>query len=166
MKLLLLGPSGVGKSTIANSLGQTLGLEVLEIDDETERLNGGVWPESKEVIDRLFARLVKDFLETDADSILFVTSWLSAEEIEAFYARGFQIIELHATLSELVNRKRQRGDSLDNERIYKNYGIYKGITGAPAVLSMLRLSIDTTQRSPTEVEQLIVATLNTGEGDS
>ena len=139
---------------------------MLEIDDETERLNGGIWPESEEVIDELFARIVKNFLETEADSILFVTSYLLTEEITAFYEQGFVIIELHATLPELINRKRQRGDSLDNERIYRNYGIYKGITGAPSVQSMLRLSIDTTQRSPTEVEQLIVATMSAGKENS
>ena len=166
MKLLLLGPSGVGKSTIATSLGQTLGLEVLEIDDETERLNGGVWPESEEVIDRLFERTVKDFLKTDAESILFVTSYLSTEEIAAFYAQGFVMIELHASLPELVNRKRQRGDLLDSERSHRNYGIYKGIIADPSVQSMLRLAVDTTHRSPTEVEQLIIATLNAGQGDS
>ena len=160
MKLLLLGLSGVGKSTVAPRLGQTLGLEVLEIDDETERLNGGIWPESEEVIDNLFARIVKDFLETDTDSILFVTSYLLTEEIAAFYKRGFVIIELHAALPELVKRKRQRGDALDSERIYRNYGIYKGITDNPSVQCMLRLSIDTTQRSSVEVKQLIVTALN------
>ncbi len=166
MKLLLLGPSGVGKSTIATGLGQTLGLEVLEIDDETERLNGGVWPESEDIIDDLFARIVKDFLKTDAKSILFVTSYLSTEEIVAFYAQGFVIIELQASLPELVNRKRQRGDALDNERITRNYGIYKGIIADPSVQSRLRLAVDTTQHLPTEVEQLIVATLNAGKGNS
>ena len=163
MKLLLLGPSGVGKSTLANSLGQTLGLEVLEIDDETERLNGGIWPESEEVIDALFARIVKNFLETDADSILFVTSWLSVEEIEAFYARGFQIIELHAPLAELVKRKRQRGDSLEDGRIYKNHRAYKDIVSAAVAEGMVSLSLGTTQLLPEEVEQLIVKTLTTDE---
>ena len=159
MKLVLLGPSGVGKSTIAASLGQILGLEVLEIDDEAERLNGG-WPESEDVIDDLFERIVKDFLKTDAKFVLFVTSYLLAKEIAAFYERGFVVIELHATLPELVKRKRQRGDALDNERIYRNYGSYKSITDDPSVRSMLRVSVDTTQRSPAEVEQLIVKTLN------
>ncbi len=46
MKPLLLGLSGVGKSTVAPRSG----LEVFEIDDETQRLNGGIWPESEEVI--------------------------------------------------------------------------------------------------------------------
>lgn len=161
MKVLLLGCSGVGKSTVAPHLGQVLGLEVLEIDDETERLNGGVWPESEEVIDDLFEHIVRDFLETDANSILFVTSYLTTKEIAAFYKQGFIIIELHATLPELLERKRQRDSSLDSERIYRNYGIYKGIVDDPSVQGMLRLSVDTTQRSPTEVGQLIVATLNT-----
>ncbi len=150
----------MGKSTVAPRLGQALGLEVLELDDETQRLNGGVWPESEEVIDRLFARIVKDFLETDADSILFVTSYLTREEISAFYEQGFVIIELHTTLSELVRRKRQRDGSLDEARIRRNYGIYQGIVDDPAVQSVVRVSVDTTQRSSAEVEQLIVAALN------
>ncbi len=80
---------------------------------------------------------MKNFLETDADSILFVTSYLTREEITAFYGQGFVITELHAMLPELVKRKRRRDNSLDKERVYRNYGVYKGIIDHPSVQSKL-----------------------------
>ena len=157
MKVLLLGRSGAGKSTVAPNVGRAFGLTVLEVDDEATRLNGGVWPETEEVIDALFDRITPKVLTMDA--VLFVTSWLSVEEITAFYKRGFLIVELHATYGELVARKRQRGDSLDDGRFYKNYRTYQSITDDAARKNMFRLSLDTTELSPAEVERTILECL-------
>ncbi len=153
MKVLLLGRSGAGKSTVAPNLGRAFGLVVLEVDDEATKLNGGVWPETEAVIDALFDRITPSVLARD--HVLFVTSWLSAEEIAAFYERGFYIVELHATFGELVTRKRRRGDSLNDGRFYENYRTYRSITDDAASKNMFHLSLDTTGLSPAEVERTI-----------
>ena len=75
MKVILLGRTGSGKSTIAPSLGEALGLTVLEADDETTRLNGGQWPEDEDVIDQFFAVTNRKVLPME--SVLYITSWLS-----------------------------------------------------------------------------------------
>ena len=74
MEIVLLGRSGVGKSTVAASLGRTFGLSVLEADDEVMRLNGGVWPEEEETIDYYFELTNSRVLEMKL--VLYVTSWL------------------------------------------------------------------------------------------
>ena len=157
MKVLLLGRSGAGKSTVAPNVGRAFGLTVLEVDDEATKLNGGVWPETEEAIDALFDRITPKVLAMD--TILFVTSWLSVEEIAAFYERGFYIVELHAAFGELVARKRRRGDSLDDGRFYENYRTYQSITDDAASKNLFHLSLDTTGRSPAEVEQTIIERL-------
>ncbi len=158
MKLVLLGLSGSGKSTVAPGLGRALGLELLEIDDETTRLNGGTWPKSEALIDALFERIVPRVLQMDA--VLFVTSWLDPEEITAFYEHGFAIVELHATFEELVNRKLGRGDALEDGRMDKNYPIYQDILRDATTQGLLHLSLETTGLSPAEVEQAIIAALD------
>lgn len=158
MKVLLLGRSGAGKSTVAPGVGRAFGLTVLEVDDEATRLNGGVWPDDEEVIDALFDLITPKALAMD--SVLFVTSWLSVEEIAAFYERGFLVVELHAAYGELVTRKRRRGDSLDDGRFYENYQTYTSITDDAASKNLFHLSLDTTELSPAEVEQTIIESLS------
>lgn len=158
MNVLLLGRSGAGKSTVAPEVGKVFGLEVLEVDDDATRLNGGVWPDDEEVIDALFEGITPSVLTMD--SVLLVTSWLSVEEIAAFYRRGFHIVELHAAFGELVARKQRRGDSLDDGRFYKNYSVYTSITDEAASKNLFHLPLDTTGRSPAEVEQIVIERLS------
>ena len=159
MKLVLLGRSGAGKSTVAASLGRTFSLSVLEADDEVMRLNGGVWPEEEETIDYYFELTNGRVLEMG--SVLYVTSWLEPEEITAFHQKAFSIIELHADLPTLISRKKQRGDSIDEKRFLTNYVRYQEIIDGAEVQHMLSLRIDTSHLPPARVEQNVAIFLST-----
>lgn len=162
MKLVLLGRSGVGKSTVAVSLGQAFGLSVLEADDETTRLNGGVWPKKEETIDYYFELTNSRVLEMR--SVLYVTSWLEPEEIAAFHQKGFFIVELHADLPALISRKKQRGDSIDDKRFLTNYVRYQEIVDGAEVQRMLSLRIDTSHLPTAKVKQRVATFLGTMNG--
>ncbi len=155
--IVLLGRTGSGKSTIAPSLGEVLELSVLEVDDETTRLNGGRWPEDEDVIDHFFEITNRKVLTMK--SVLYVTSWLSRGEIKAFYQRGFKIIELRADFDELLRRKRKRGDAIDDEQFRTNYEGYLAIVNRADVQSMIALSVDTSNQSPEDTVKMIVAAL-------
>ncbi len=155
--IVLLGRTGSGKSTIAPSLGEALGLRVLEVDDEATRLSGGRWPEDEDVIDHFFEITNRKVLTMK--SVLYVTSWLSRGEIKAFYQRGFKIIELRADFDELLRRKRKRGDAIDDEQFRTNYEGYLAIVNRADVQSMIALSIDTSNQSPEDTVKMIVAAL-------
>ncbi len=155
--IVLLGRTGSGKSTIAPSLGEALGLRVLEVDDEATRLSGGRWPEDEDVIDHFFEITNRKVLTMK--SVLYVTSWLSRGEIKAFYQRGFKIIELRADFDELLRRKRKRGDAINDERFRTNYEGYLAIVNRADVQSMIALSIDTSNQSPEDTVKMIVTAL-------
>lgn len=54
MKVVLLGITGSGKSTTAQSVAGPLNLKVVEADNEVIRLNHGLWPDDEEVINKYF----------------------------------------------------------------------------------------------------------------
>ena len=157
MKVILLGRTGSGKSTIAPSLGEALGLTVLEADDETTRLNGGRWPEDENVIDHFFAVTNRKVLPME--SVLYITSWLSRDEIEAFYQRGFKIVELYADFDELLRRKRRRGDAINYEQFRTNQEGYFAIVNGTDVRGMIALAIDTSDQKPEDTVKIIVTAL-------
>lgn len=162
VKLVLFGRTGVGKSTLAASLGRALSLRVLEADDEATRLNGGVWPEEEEIIDHYFELTNQQVLEMD--SVLYVTSWLEPETIEAFHQKGFLLIELFADFATLLSRKEQRGDMIDEKQFTINYQRHLEIINHPKVQRMLSLRLDTSHLSSVRVEQVVMAFLNTTNG--
>ncbi len=157
--MVLLGRTGSGKSTIAQSLGKALGLSVLEVDDETTRLNGGRWPEDEDVIDHFFEVTNRKVLAMA--SVLYATSWLPRDEIEAFYQQGFKIVELHADFGELLRRKRRRGDAINDEQFRENYEGYFAIVNRTDVRNMIALSIDTSNQRPEDTAKIIVAAFTT-----
>jgi shikimate kinase len=159
MKVMLFGCSGVGKSTVAASLGQPLGLRVLEADDEATRLNGGVWPAQEETIDHFFE--LTNIRVLELEEVLYVTSWLEPEEIAAFHQQGFVIIELYANLAALIARKQRRGDTIDEQRFLVNYRRSQEIIDSAQVQRMLSLSIDTSHLPPAKVKQTVATFLGT-----
>ena len=158
MKVVLLGRSGVGKSTLAPALGRAFNVDVVEVDDETERLNGGVWSDDEATVDGYFALIHPQVLVMD--SVIYVTSWLEPEEISDFHQAGFLIIVLDAELLTLIERKRQRGDIVNEKRFLVNYARCKEIFGAAEAQGRVSLKLDTTRLSPSETEQTVTAFLN------
>jgi hypothetical protein len=154
VKAIILGLTNSGKSTIATIL-KDRGWPVLEVDDEAQKKNGGIWPESEAVLDILFKEINEEVLEHD--NIIFVTSFLDIGDTKKFVDAGFKIIEIHASYEELRKRKIQRdGYPTDElERFNRNYQNFQKYL--PQVSQYICLSLDTTGKESEllahEVEQ-------------
>lgn len=151
MKLLLLGTTCSGKSTIAKELADRFGLSLIEADDEVLKLNNGKWPSEEHIIDKHFETI--NIATLGKNDILFVTSWLEKEEILKFKQKGFLIVELHTTLETLLIRKQNRDklNKLNKARVEENYSSYKKITEDKTIEKALALSIDTSELNPKQI---------------
>lgn len=159
-KVLILGVTGAGKSTIAGTVARELNLRPIEVDDEVIQLNGGIWPSDEGIIDDYMHRTNAEVLTRD--NVLFATSWLSKEDIQRFHQSGFVIVELHADQNELLRRKIKR-DNPDQEhidRFHQNLPGYYEVVQDPAVQLLIGISIDTTNTDPGNVKQRVLDFLN------
>lgn len=156
MKILLLGLSGSGKTTIAKEISIRFSLNLYEADDEVKRINGGVWPESDDIITKGFE--IANAKALIQDDIVYVISWLSEEEINKFLKSNFIIFETHAEFEELVRRKIKR-DKITPKKIekfkltyieYFNTILNKDMTGK------YRMSIDTTNLTKDDLFEIVI----------
>jgi shikimate kinase len=157
MKILLLGVSCSGKSTIASDLATALKLRLLEADDEVLRLNGGVWPPDEETIDTYFGVTNKEVLKMD--NIVYVISWLEQNDIFAFYKADFILVEIHASYEVLRKRKQARDNPAKQaeKRHQKNFKLYSEIVNDPNINKLLSVSLDTSELTLDEVLQAVLA---------
>lgn len=157
MKILLLGMSCSGKSTIARDLAKALKSNLLEADDEVLRLNGGLWPDEEEIIDTYFGVVNREVIKME--DIVYVISWLERDDIFTFYSAGFTLIEIHAPYEILRKRKQARDNpSEDAEtRHQKNFKLYSEIVRDLDVNKLLSGSIDTSELTSTEVLRAVLA---------
>jgi len=152
MKILILGLSASGKTTLGKSLSKLFGVPVIEADDETRKLNNGVWPSDEKVIDRYFDVINEWVLKME--NVIYITSWLEKEAIVKFFNNGFKIIELHGKFEKLLSRRMNRDDpsKLLIKRFKKNYSKYTKIISKPEVTKTTTTSIDV---SDLTVEELL-----------
>jgi broad-specificity NMP kinase len=160
MKILLLGLSGSGKSTIAKIISQKFNLEIIEADDEVRKANNGIWPiGNDELIGKVFNSTNLKVL--NLDQILYVISWMDKEMIKKFHSKGFLVFELHAEYDELLRRKRIH-DYIDNKMKKKFQNTYVGYFQtvlSDEIKDLYDLSIDTTHLSPEEIFSKMVSVL-------
>jgi len=155
MKLLLLGLSGSGKSTVAKLVAEKLKIKLIEADDTVEKINGGIWPDNDETITKGFRIANDEALQSD--NILYVISWLTHKEIKKFIEAGFKIIEMHADFDELVKRKKER-DNISPEKIEKfklTYIEYFNTVLNENIKDLYSISIDTTNKTTADIENII-----------
>ncbi len=160
MKVLLLGLSGSGKSTIAPVLAEKYHLRLIEADDAVEVANGGVWPhENDEFIDRVFRETNQKVI--DLDNIIYVTSWLEADWLKRFSDKGFKVIEMHADFENLVQRKIKRDNMSisSQERFVKTYGEYSEKFLNDGSKKYYLLSVDSTQVTSEDLVKKIVSVI-------
>lgn len=160
MKVLLLGITGSGKSTVSIPVAKALGLEVLESDQEIIRLNDGLWPKDRELITRYMLAAHEEALKRD--NVLYVTSWLSKERIKQFHQAGFKIIELHASMEELLRRKMKRDNpDPDQIQVFKDgHDGYYEVVNDPEVQPLITLSFDSTDISSEAISESILKVLS------
>lgn len=160
-KILILGLSGSGKSTVASNLAKNYGLKLLEADNLVMETNGGIWPEGDDqFIDGVFEKANVEALKMD--KVIYVISWLTPERIRDFYEAGFVIFEMHADFDELLRRKELR-DGMNKkrkDRFIKTYAGYSQSILATEMQKYYKKSIDTTNLSSGVIYKLITESLN------
>lgn len=163
MKILILGLSGSGKSTVSRKLANKYNLTLIEADDEVLKANGGVWPHDyntrDEFIDKIFEETNKKVIEMN--NVIYVTSWLTPERIKDFRSKRFVIVEMHADFDVLVKRKNGRdGESEERVEKFKNtYISYFQTILAQDMLDEYALSIDTSNMDTDEIGQKIASAI-------
>lgn len=160
MKILLLGLSASGKSTVSLKLAKKYNLILEEADDEVRNLNGNNWSFNDGIITEAFKTANNKAIHMD--NVIYVTSWLSQDEIAEFYKSGFKIIEMHASFDELVRRKIKK-DFISRDMINKFKDTYKGYfdTVLPDEMKQYyKLSLDTTKITEDEVFIIISRTID------
>ncbi len=144
-KMVILGLTNSGKSSVAEIL-KDRGWPVLEVDDEAQMKNDGIWPEDEEILDKLFKEVNTEVLKMK--NIIFVTSFLEIADLKKFKEVGFEIVEIYADYEELQGRKIKRdGHPEDNfERFNRNYNNYQRMRGQ--MEKYFDLSLNTTGVEP------------------
>jgi shikimate kinase len=164
MKIVLLGVSGTGKTTIGTLLKKKYAFPVLEADDEVKLHYNGTWPDEEYLIDASFEATNRRVLELQ--SIFFITSWLEKETIQAFSARGFQLVLLVAPLEELLRRRQVRDGAYSPtllQRARRNYQTFLNIVQAPMISPLFALILDTSKTTSEQALHCIVDLIQTTE---
>lgn len=109
MKIIVIGPSLSGKTTLIRSLRLNSRYTVSEIDEELTALNGGSYPTDdlkKHTV--LVPKVIKQVLETD-DIIFFSnTDYFTREDLLNAKRKGFNIVFLDTSLETLQERNNNR----------------------------------------------------------
>jgi shikimate kinase len=111
VRLALIGPRGVGKSTVARLLAESLECPLFEADREAERRIGASiaelvarkgWPAFRAVE----TEVLRDALAAHADALVFDAGGgvVTSEENRALLARFDRVVYLHGPPEELVRR--------------------------------------------------------------
>jgi Ser/Thr protein kinase RdoA (MazF antagonist) len=106
VKILVLGPSCSGKTTVCRHLRSERETNAIDACDEILRLNDGVWPDIGRKNDVLLPQVVERVVAMD-DVVLF-NSYMHRPLLERLRAAGFQTVLLRVTEVELRRRHHVR----------------------------------------------------------
>ena len=95
-----------GKSTVARLL-RDRGVNVIDMDDEILRLNGGQWPETIEIKENVLQPKMLDAV-SEMPSVVLLNSYMQVERTRALRTAGFRTVLLRVSDRELQRRDRQR----------------------------------------------------------
>lgn len=117
MKLIIIGPSLSGKTTLVRYLRENTNQNVSEIDEELTKLNGGEFPSDPILKHNFLApKVINQTLELE--DILFFTNtdYFTKQDLRKAKSKGFKIIQLKIGLEELKQRniKRVKEESYDD----------------------------------------------------
>lgn len=158
MKVVLLGLSGTGKTTIGNILKKTYGFPVVEADDDVHQRYNGIWPDQEALIDASFEETNRQVLRMQ--HVFFITSWLEKDIIASFSAHGFCLLLLVAPLEDLLQRRQQRDGKYPPallKRVQHNHRVFLDIVQEPTISTLFALTLD---MSKTTTQQAISLTMN------
>lgn len=160
MKIVILGSTGTGKSTLGRKLKNKLGMNVIEMDDVITDLNNGVWPTEHELLKILMDKSHKRVM--NEKNIVYLVSYLNEKQLKEFYDNGFKIIELHTDFDNLKLRKVERGDFdyLSEKEQKEGHDYYLKLVTSKKIQKLFELSLDTSDMSKEEVYSTVFTLLS------
>ncbi len=117
MKLIVIGPSLSGKTTLVKYIRSVTDTPVMEMDEELTQLNKGEYPEDTSYKDRVLApQIVENVLEREIIIFFTNTNYFTLKDLKQAKERGFSIAQLDLSLKELErrNKKRVENESYEN----------------------------------------------------
>jgi hypothetical protein len=108
-KVIVIGASTVGKSTLLKYLKGSTKLPIDESDDVLTAMNGGVYPEDNDYkMNVLAPKMIDDVLGRDEVIFFSNTHYFTEEDLKKAQERGFRIIQLVVDKEEMIKRNRYR----------------------------------------------------------
>lgn len=108
-KVIIIGASTVGKTTLFNYYRKNTELFVAESDDLLKFLNGGIYPRDSEYkMNKLAPRMVKDILSRERIIFFTNTHYFTSEDLQTARKKGFIIILLQLDRKIMTERSRFR----------------------------------------------------------
>jgi len=106
-KIIVIGASTGGKSTLMRYLRQHTDLVVAEMDEEIVKLNGNKWPTDDDYRNTvLVPKITKEII--DKDKVIYISSYVPDELAEEAKRKGFVIVLLEVSLEQLKERNAKR----------------------------------------------------------
>lgn len=109
MKVIVIGPSLSGKTTLARYLRSHSRLSISEIDEELTKLNNGQYPSDDQYKHTVLApQIIKNVL-AQTDLVFFAnTDYFTWDDLKAARANGFRIVCLSLGKDEFLKRNEGR----------------------------------------------------------
>lgn len=108
-KLIVIGVSTVGKTTLIRHLRNEYQANVLEFDEELVRLNGGSYPFDVDHRRNVIVPVIQNDILSRRSVVFFTNPYcFTLEQIEQARVTGFRIVELVLDREEMERRNRHR----------------------------------------------------------
>ena len=109
MKIIVIGASLSGKTTLIRYLKTISNFQILEIDEELTRLNGGIYPlNNKYKYQVLTPQIIKGVLERQQVIFFTNTDYFTNQDLKKAKKKGFLIVQLNLSLEQLQKRNENR----------------------------------------------------------
>lgn len=108
-KVIIIGTSLAGKTTLVKRLRSIIDLPISEVDEELTKLNGGTFPIDSEYRSNVLFPKVAELILNKSDIIFFTnTDYFLVRQLEEAKQKGFLIICLEVSLEVLKERNSNR----------------------------------------------------------
>ena len=120
MKIIVIGTSMSGKTTLVKYFRSSLGILVTEVDEELTRINGGEFPSDVEEKTRvLFPMVARDILERSEIVFFTNTDYFTVDDLRMAKSKGFKIVQLNLSIEKLLERNKNRVEKEGYEDLSK-----------------------------------------------
>lgn len=112
MKLIVIGASLSGKTTLVRHLRSTSNQQISEMDEELTKINGGQYPLDIDLKHRTLVPKVIDKVLSSDDIIFFTnTDYFDLSDLRKAKQKGFKIVQLEISFIDLQKRNEARAQS-------------------------------------------------------